>query len=335
MLEEELYVICKNKNITRPKMFKRFIDDGFGVIKSNKKEFLRWVNEFNCLRKNINIDKWQFGNNVAFMDLHIFKGEKFYNEGKLSIKVYQKPENKYIYIPYKSAHPRHTIKNYVIGELKRYVRINTEELNFLKIKNKFFLRMRNRGFKKNKLSHWFSEVKFSLRAKFLGDNLENKCYFQGTRETEADSILAQTSEGIMRAAIIPNTREATEEVVSEDEDIMVPFEALDNRKESLSKGSSLKRYSFSLPLQNKPKKLKTSSSVLDVLSPKIQAKERLCCIFPGSMMEIKPIIDKIFKEEMATFVESKRMEKVFHDINVCAIVKNKKSIKNLVVRTKT
>ena len=57
MLEEELCVICKNKNITRPKMFKRFIDDGFGVIKSNKKEFLRWVNEFNCLRKNIIIDK--------------------------------------------------------------------------------------------------------------------------------------------------------------------------------------------------------------------------------------------------------------------------------------
>ena len=137
VLEEELYIICKNKNITWPKMFKRCIDDGFGVIKSYKKEFLLWVNEFNCLRENIFIDKWQFGNNVAFMDLHIFKGEKFYNEGKLSIKVYQKPKNKYMYIPYKSAHPRHTIKNYVIGELKRYVRTNTRELNFLKIKNKF------------------------------------------------------------------------------------------------------------------------------------------------------------------------------------------------------
>ena len=68
---------------------------------------------------------------------------------------------------YKSAHPRHTIKNYVTGELKRYVRINTEELNFLKIKNSFSLRMRNRGFSKNKLSHWFSEVKYSNHAKFL------------------------------------------------------------------------------------------------------------------------------------------------------------------------
>ena len=83
-------------------------------IKSNKKEILQWVNEFNCLCKNILTDKWQFGNNVAFMDLHIFKRENFYNGGKLRIKVYQKPENKYMYIPFKSAHLSHTIKNYVI-----------------------------------------------------------------------------------------------------------------------------------------------------------------------------------------------------------------------------
>ena len=71
-----------------------------------------------------------------------------------------------------------------------------------------------------------------------------------------------------------------------------------------------------------------------MFSPKIQVKERLCCIFARAMMETKPVIDKIFKEEMATFMESKRMKKVFNDTNVCAIVKNKKSIKNLVVRTK-
>ena len=93
-----------------------------------------WVQEFNILRENIFMDKWKFGNILVFMDLHVFKGDKYFCDGNLSIKVYQKPENKYMYIPYTSAHPRHTIKNYVIGELKRYVRINTEELNFLKIK---------------------------------------------------------------------------------------------------------------------------------------------------------------------------------------------------------
>ena len=40
MLEEELYIVCIQKNIVWPEMFKRFIDDGFGVIKSNKNNFL-------------------------------------------------------------------------------------------------------------------------------------------------------------------------------------------------------------------------------------------------------------------------------------------------------
>ena len=122
-------------------MFKRFIDDGFGIMRGNKKDVRTWINEFNQLRENIFIDKWTFGNSVAYMDLYIFKGNNFLHTGMLSIKVYQKPENRYMYIPYKSAHPRHTIKNYVLGELKRYVRINTEELNYQKIKNNFFLRM--------------------------------------------------------------------------------------------------------------------------------------------------------------------------------------------------
>ena len=84
--------------------------------KATKKEISKWVFEFNY--ENIFIDKWHFGNKVAFMDLYIFKGNNFFITGKLSIKVYQKPENRYMYIPYKSAHPRHTIKNYVIGELR-------------------------------------------------------------------------------------------------------------------------------------------------------------------------------------------------------------------------
>ena len=56
--------------------------------------------------------------------------------------------------------------------------------------------------------------------------------------------------------IDPNTREATEEAVSEDKDHIAPFEALDDLEVSFSKGSSLKRYSFSLSLQKTNKKTK-------------------------------------------------------------------------------
>ena len=57
--------------------------------KKQQEEFLMWVEEFNKLRKNIFINKRKLENIVAFMDLHIFKGDNFFMEGKLTIKVYQ------------------------------------------------------------------------------------------------------------------------------------------------------------------------------------------------------------------------------------------------------
>ena len=148
-LENLLKEKCKiNKKIIWPLLFKRFIDNGFGITKANKNEFELWVDEFNLLRESITIDKFKYGNRVDFMDLFIFKGESFSENGKFDISVFQKEENKYMYIPASSGHQQHTINNFILGELRRYVRFNTIKKNFLKIKRKFFIRLRNRGYKK-------------------------------------------------------------------------------------------------------------------------------------------------------------------------------------------
>ena len=68
----------------------RFIDDGLGIMNGNKKDVQTWGNKFNSLRENIFIDKLSLGNHIAYMDLYIFKGNKFYETGKSSIKVHQK-----------------------------------------------------------------------------------------------------------------------------------------------------------------------------------------------------------------------------------------------------
>ena len=57
------------------------------------------------------------------------------------IRLHQKPENKFLYFPAKSSHEKHTISNYMSGELKRYVRSNSKEINFLAIKVMFFGRL--------------------------------------------------------------------------------------------------------------------------------------------------------------------------------------------------
>ena len=74
------------------------------------------------------------------MDLYniIYKHDDFFKKGKLDIATYQKLSNKYIYLPFRAGHAKHIIKNYVKGELKWHVRINTEFINFFKIKSRFY-----------------------------------------------------------------------------------------------------------------------------------------------------------------------------------------------------
>ena len=52
-----------------------------------------WFNEFNLLGETITIDEFKYGNEVDFMDLFVFKGENFLDNGKFDISVIQKEEN--------------------------------------------------------------------------------------------------------------------------------------------------------------------------------------------------------------------------------------------------
>ena len=137
-------------------MFKRFIDDGFGIMEANKEEFEYWIHEFNLLRETITIDKFKYGSEVDFMDLFVFKGDRFFVDEKSDVSVFQKEENKNMYIPAKSGHEAQTINNFILGELRRYVRFNTIKRNFTKIKCKFFVRLCNRGYE-NSSQHHFLE----------------------------------------------------------------------------------------------------------------------------------------------------------------------------------
>ena len=58
---------------------------------------------------------------------------------------------------------------------------------------------------------------------------------------------------------------------------------------------------------------------MTVLSSDSKKAERLCCIFPGSVLEIQKEINGIFEEEINVLFKSENMKKVFKNINICAI----------------
>ena len=102
-----------------------------------------------------------------------------------------------MYIPAKSGHVSHTIKNYVLGELKRYIRYNSLKITFLKIRTKFFSRLRNRGFKKVWLRKHFATLKYEdrekLMAKIDSDSSSSHPEFQMVLEKEAESLKIRRS----------------------------------------------------------------------------------------------------------------------------------------------
>ena len=88
-----------------------------------------------------------------------------------------------MYITFRSFLQRHTIKNFVWGELKRY---NTEEKIFKKLRTRSLLRLRNRGFKKYVLSKLFRHATYSQRNKLLDTvlPLPNVCQPLTVQEAE-------------------------------------------------------------------------------------------------------------------------------------------------------
>ena len=53
LLENELKLKCESDpKIIWPILFKRFIDDGFGITEGVREEVIYWIEKFNELRKN-------------------------------------------------------------------------------------------------------------------------------------------------------------------------------------------------------------------------------------------------------------------------------------------
>ena len=83
------------------------------------------------------------------------------------IKLNQKDLNIYAYIPLKSDHPSHIIVNFILAELKRYIKCNSDEFDFLCNKFSFYNRLIDRGYDRNFLNQQFGKISYNSRSDLL------------------------------------------------------------------------------------------------------------------------------------------------------------------------
>jgi hypothetical protein len=155
-----------------PKLFKRFIDDGFVVFDGSKQELLAFVDMLNTLLPNIKITYSYSQFEVEFLDLVVYKcmdDAMTSPDGtvRLKVRTHQKVLNRYLYIPYHSFHQPSMFSSFINAEMIRYVVTNSDECWFDCMVRKFTHRLRQRGYPLHVITSITRRVSFAKRRQYL------------------------------------------------------------------------------------------------------------------------------------------------------------------------
>lgn len=137
-------------------LMRRYIDDIFGIF-TTEEDARTYINLFNSELPTIHCSSYTISKqNGIFLDLEIFKGSRFHETSVFDIKLYQKPQNKYLYLPPNSFHPKAVFKAFISAEINRYRLCCNNDSDFEKIKKQFYLRLIARGYEDNFLQTIFN-----------------------------------------------------------------------------------------------------------------------------------------------------------------------------------
>lgn len=164
-------VICANmymaafdaKFASKTYHYSRYIDDVFFIFKGSKQALEQLCKDMNKWMPNIHLTFSVSQDKAIFLDLDIYLTCK----QKLEYKTYQKPTQRYLYLPPISAHPLHTLKGFIKGELIRYLRTNSKEITFQTQKYSFKQHLKRRGYKNSFLNSIFKQVCYAQRGNYL------------------------------------------------------------------------------------------------------------------------------------------------------------------------
>ena len=153
----------------RPLLLRRYIDDIFFIWPKHQdlSSFIRRINGFH---PNIKYTMDQSDTHINFLDLTVFKSERFPETHQLSVKTYQKEHNLYQYLHFTSDHPNSTFQGIITGEAIRYIRTNSSQSDYKKQINKFKARQLKRDYPIQFINRTLRRISYNNRDKHLKAN---------------------------------------------------------------------------------------------------------------------------------------------------------------------
>ena len=100
---------------------------------------------------------------TIFLDMVVYKGDRFLKESILDVRTYSKPTETFQYTNFHSCHPPGVTKGFIKGEALRLLRTNSSQTTFEENIRNFATRPESRGYPTATVEKHLSEVKFSER----------------------------------------------------------------------------------------------------------------------------------------------------------------------------
>ena len=163
----EIETNLMQQNNTKPREWKRYIDDVFSLWDCNRNEVERFIEQANTFHPTIKFTAEISENEIIFLDTVVFKGERFIKESILDIKTHYKPTETFQYTHFTSCHPPGVKRGFIKGEAIRLLRTNSSKTTFEECLTNFKRRLEARRYPKNYVESSLSEVTFDSRQSAL------------------------------------------------------------------------------------------------------------------------------------------------------------------------
>ena len=112
--------LMTNHNIS-PLFWCRMVDDYLMILGSDGLQNSILIEAFRTADTNRPITVEQYSDSVDYLDITLFKGQRFQNTGKLDSKLYTKQTSSELHLAYTSFHPLSTYTSIVEGQHRRSV----------------------------------------------------------------------------------------------------------------------------------------------------------------------------------------------------------------------
>ncbi len=154
--------------------FLRFRDDVFGIFDGSMTECQQFMADANSLHPKLKFNFEISLEKVSFLDVDIFKGSRFNEQGILDFTTHFKSTNKFQYIHRDSCHPPGVFKGLIKGELQRYARNTNDTFMYRSQVEDFRTRLAQRGYNSQEFDIQSEKVSHEKRHEFLQYKVKEK-----------------------------------------------------------------------------------------------------------------------------------------------------------------